>query len=152
MEVEMARSEAETGTGRDRRQIGQHAILEGEGFDGAWIFGLAGVAVVAARHQHHRAIVRRRQNLMGENAGVQIAGLRQACADRAIGGEPMHGDVARIVVGGQQITAAAIDADMDRPRRQRRRFADKPQCAGCRIDRERVGEVLIAGDTRPASA
>src|SRR5262249_48013867 len=75
MEIEVPRAEAETAARRDRGQIPQHAIGKGEGFDRARVLRLGGGGVIAARHQEDAAIVRRCQNLVRINAGVEISRL-----------------------------------------------------------------------------
>ena len=79
--------------------------------------------MIAARHQQHGAIAGRGEDLMRINAGIEFLRLRDRRADRAVGVDAMHRDIARVVIGGQQKSAAGIDADMDRARRQRRRIA-----------------------------
>ncbi len=56
MKVEVARAEAQAVAGRDRSEIAQHAVAEGERLDCAGIFRLVRLRVVAARHQRHRAV------------------------------------------------------------------------------------------------
>ncbi len=87
---------------------------------------------------------------MGVDAGVEIAGLRHRRADPPVGFDPMNGEVARRVVGRQQKSAAAVDAGVDRTRRQCRRLAMRPQRSRRGIDGERAGVVLVAGN--PGSA
>ena len=66
--------------------------------------------------------------------------------------DAMHRHVARIVVGGEQILAGFVDAGMDGARRQRLRLAVRLQGARRRIDAECAGEMLVAGEPRPAVA
>ncbi len=54
---------------------------------------------------------------MGIDAGIEF-GLRHLFANRAVGVEAMHRDATRNIVRYQQIFTAAIDAGMDRSRRQ----------------------------------
>jgi hypothetical protein len=100
MKVEMAWAETEAVAGRYRRQIPQNAVLEREGLDRAGVFSLARCGIVAARHQYDAAVRRRRENLMRVNTGIEIGGLGDRRADRAVGVEPVDGQAARIVVGG----------------------------------------------------
>jgi hypothetical protein len=60
---------------------------------------------------------------MREDAGIERLSLRYGRADRAVGIEPVHGDVARNVKGGEQILAGRIDGRMNRSRRQQRLLA-----------------------------
>ena len=89
---------------------------------------------------------------MRVNSGVEIAGLRHRCADGAVRTEAMNGHAARRVVGRQQVAAAAVDARVDRARRQRHRIAMRPQRCRRRIDRERAGIMLVAGKAWSAAA
>jgi hypothetical protein len=150
MEVEMARSETEAVAGCDRSQILQSAGLERESLDSAGVFCLVRRGVVAARHQQDAAVGWRCENLMRIDAGIEIGGLGDRRADRAVGIEPMDGQAARIVVGDQQISAARVGADMNGTRRQRGRVAMRTQRARCRIDGQRIGAMFVAGDARAA--
>ena len=87
-------------------RLRQHAIVEAECLDRAGIFRLAGVGIVAARHQQHGAVSRRGEDLMRIDAGIEFCRLRDRRADRAVGIDAMDGDIARIVIGRQQICAA----------------------------------------------
>ena len=148
----MARPKTEPGAGRNRGKAGQRAVGEAERLDCAGVLRLVRLGIVAAGHQQHRVVRRRGEDLMRINAGIEFFRLRDRRADRAVGIEAMHGDVARIVVRREQICAAGIDAAVDRPRRQRCRCAVHLQCACGRINRQRVGAVRIARDLRPAVA
>ena len=148
----MARPKAEPGAGRDRGKIGQRAARETECLDRAGVLRPVRLGVIAAGHQQHRVVRRRGQDLMRIDAVIEFFRLRDRRADRAVGIEAMHGDVARIVVGREQILAAGIDAAVYRPRRQCRWRAVYPQCACGLIDRQRVGAMRIARDLRPAIA
>jgi len=58
---------------------------------------------------------------MGVDAGIELVDLANGFADGAVRIEPVHGDAARSVVGGEQVLAGGVDAHMDRPRDQRLR-------------------------------
>jgi len=146
----MPRPETEPVAGRDRSEIGQDAVIEAEGLDRAGIFGLAVAGIIAARDQDRGAVVGREPDLMGVDAGVEVFGLRHACAQRAIAIDAMHGHGARCVMGHEQITAAGVDTGMDGARRQRRRTAMRPQRPGRLIDGESAGVMLVAGQARSA--
>ena len=152
MKVEMARTEAQV-AGRDRGEVGQHAVGEAEHLERAGLFGLVGLGVVAARHQDSGAVARRGPQLMGEDAEVEPVRLRDRVADRAVGMDAMHRDIARVIVRGQQVPPRAVDAAMHRSRRQRCGRAVRRQRAARRIDAERGRDMLGAGDgARPAVA
>src|ERR1700716_4419013 len=145
MEIEMPRAEAEPGPGRDRGDVAQHAVLEAVDLERAGVLGLAGGGIVAARHQDRGLVPRRGENLVGVYAGIWLAWLAHHVAERAVALDAMHRDVARIVVGGEQVFARGIDAGVDRTRRQRLRLAMGLQGAGLRIDAGRGGEGVCAG-------
>jgi len=134
MKVEMARAETKTVAGRDRSQVSQDAVIERECLDRAGILGLVRGGIVTARDQRDAAVGRRRENLARVDAGIEIWILRNPGADRAVGVQPMDGQAARIVVGGQQISAMRIDADMDGARPLRSGIA-----LGCRLPDRRRG-------------
>jgi hypothetical protein len=71
-------------------------------------------------------------------------------ADDAVAVDAMHRDVAWVVVGGQQKLPDAIDADLNWPGRKRLRLVVRLQGSGGRIDAERICDVFIASDARPA--
>ncbi len=146
MNIEMAWAEAESGAALDRRQIAQHAILEAIDLERAGVLGLVCLRIVAARHHDRRLVARRGQDLMRKNSDVEFFARRDLFAERAVRLDAMDRDVARIVVGGQQIFARAVDAAMHRPRRQRCDVAVRRERAGRRIDAERGGDVPGAGN------
>ena len=152
MKIEMPWPEAEPVAGRDGGEIAQHAIVEAECLDRAGILRLAFAGVVAARHQNHGAVVGRDSDLMGIDAGVEVAGLRHRRADGAVGIDAVNAYRARRVVGGEQIPSAGVDASVDRARRQCRRLAMRPQRSGRRIDRKCTGIMFVAGNARSATA
>src|SRR5215471_17816094 len=78
--------------------------------------------------------------------------LDNGLANHAVAADPMHGEPAWVVVSCQQITTAAIETGMNWPRGQRRWLAMRSQVARCRIDGERIGEMLGARNTRAAIA
>jgi hypothetical protein len=145
VKVEMARAETEAIAGCNRSQIPQNAVLECEGLDRAGVFRLVWRSVVTARHQHDAAVGRRCENLVRIDAGIEIGGLGDRRADRAVGVEPMDGQAARIVVGGQQISAACIDADMESMSEPRSNFG-----AGWSRCRKRVP--LVSAHTKKAQS
>jgi hypothetical protein len=116
VEIEMARSEAEPGAGRDRGDIGQHAVGEPECLDRAGIFRPVRFGIVAARHQRYDLVGRRGEDLMSVNAGIEARRLGDHSANRAVGMKSVHGDGTGAVVGNQQIFACGIDAGVDRTR------------------------------------
>ena len=117
MEIEMPRSEAQSGSRRDRGEVRQRAVLEFEQLERAGILGLAAGGVIAARDQDRRPVSRRRADLMPVNAGIELARLAHRLANGAITVDTMDGDIARVVVGGEQIFAGLIDAGVDWARR-----------------------------------
>jgi hypothetical protein len=147
-----ARPEAEAITGRDRGEVGQHAVINGEGLDRARILRLPRPRIVAACHQQHDAVRGRREHLMGVDPGVEFVRLRNRRADRSVGVQPMHSDVAGIVVGGEQILPCGVDTHVDRARRQRRWNAEQAKRTSGRIDGQHIRIVLVAGDARSAIA
>ena len=108
--VEVPRPEAEPAAGRDRGEVGQRAVLECVDLERARVLRLAWRGVVAARHQDRGPVAGGRAHLMRVNAGVGLARLADRTADRAVAGYAMHRDVARRIVGGEQIVAARVDA------------------------------------------
>ena len=142
----MAGPEAVAVAGRHRRAVAQHAVLEAEHLERARVLRLALGGVVAARDEDRRLVAGRGEDLVAEDAGVRLAGLLDRAAERAVAVDAVHGDRARMVEGGQQIFAAAVDAAMDRARRQRLRLAVRRQGAGGGIDPQRARQVLVAGN------
>src|SRR5262249_49983355 len=132
VEIEMPRPEAKPRSRCDRRQAGQHAALEAEDLDGARILGLAARSIVAARHEDRRLIAWSGEHLMPIDAAIDLSRLAYEVADRAVALDRMHRDVARIVVGDEQIVAGAIHAGVDRARRQHLRLAMRREVAGGR--------------------
>jgi hypothetical protein len=61
----------------------------------------------------------------------------------------MDGDVARVVVGGEQIFARPVDAGVNRTRRQGLRLAVRCERARNRIDAEGIGQMRGAGNAGP---
>jgi len=92
MEVEMARAKTKScawavAGPRSRRRSVSTPWLERESLERAGILsGLPALGMVAARDQHHGAVIRRGQHLMRVDAGVELA-LRDRSADRAVGVE-----------------------------------------------------------------
>src|SRR5262245_17928782 len=115
VEIEMPRPEAEPAAGRDRGEVGQRAVLEAVDLERAGILGLAAGGVVAARDQDRGAVSRCGKDLVRVDAGVGLARLRDLIADRAVPADAVHRDIARRIVGGQEIFAARVDAGVDRP-------------------------------------
>ena len=114
MEIEMPRPEAEPGSGRDRGQVRQRAALEAEKLERAGILRLATGGVVAARDQDRGLVSRRRADLMPVDAGIELVRLAYRFADGAVAVDAMDGDVARVVVSGEQIFAGPVDAGVNR--------------------------------------
>ncbi|MGA7786539.1 MAG: hypothetical protein WCA56_00090 [Xanthobacteraceae bacterium] len=148
----MPRPETEPVAGRDGGEIAQHAVVEAIGFYGAGIFRLARFGMIAACDQKDDPISRRGAHLVRINAHIEIVGLRDRRAHCAVGVKAVDSDRAWIVVSRQQKRAAGIDARVNRTRRQCSRIAQEAQCACRRIDRERIGEVPVAGNAGPAIA
>src|SRR5262249_59336807 len=123
MEIEMPRPEAEPGSGRNRREVRQRAALETEELERAGILGLAAGGIVAARDQDCGLVPRRHADLMAVDAGIERARLAHRLADGAVAVDAMHGNIARVVVGGEQIFAGPVDAGVDRAGRQGLRLA-----------------------------
>ena len=71
-------------------------------------------AIVAPRHQQYGLVRRCRQDLVRIDASIELCVLFYFGPNRAVCVNPMHSDVARIVVGGEQELAAMIDAGVDR--------------------------------------
>src|SRR5215813_9937821 len=152
VEIEMPRPEAEPSPGRNRCEVRQRAALEFEELERAGILGFAAGGVVAARDQDRSLVSRCRADLMPVDAGIKLARLAHRLADGAVAVDAMHGDVARVVVGGEQIFAGSVDAGMDRARRQGLRLAMRREGARDRIDAEGIGQMRGAGDARSAAA
>jgi len=76
---------------------------------------------------------------MAVDAGIEFARLAHRLADGAVAVNAMHGDIARIVVGGEQIFAGAVDASVDRAGRQGLRLAMRREGARARIDAKGIG-------------
>jgi hypothetical protein len=83
------------------------------------------------------------------DAGIGLARLAHRLAEGAVALDAMHGDVARIVVGGEQIFADLSTLVMDRARRQRLRLAVRASRRRTRIDAEGAGKMLVARDAGP---
>ena len=110
----MPRPKAEPGSGRDRSQVRQRAALEAEKLERAGILRLAAGGVVAARDQDRGLVSRRRADLMPVDAGIELVRLAYRFADGAVAVDAMDGDVARVVVSGEQIFAGPVDAGVNR--------------------------------------
>src|SRR5262249_33541953 len=78
MEIEMPRSEAVSGSRRDRGKVAQRAAVKCKDLERAGIFQFAVGGVVAARHQDCGAVSRRRADLMPIDAGIGLGGLSHA--------------------------------------------------------------------------
>ena len=89
---------------------------------------------------------------MSVDAGIGLARLAHRVAEGAVVLDAMHGHVARIIIGGEEIFARFVDAGMDGTRRQRLRLAVRLQGARRGIDAECAGEMLVTRGTRPAVA
>src|SRR5262249_29660801 len=152
MEIEMPRSEAVSGSRRDRGKVAQRAAIECKDLERAGIFRLAVGGVVAACDQDCGAVSRRRADLMPIDAGIELVGLAYRFTDRAIAIDVVHRDVARVVVAGEQIFAGRVDAGVDRTRRQRLWLAMGLQRTRAGVDAEGVGAVRGAGKARAAVA
>ena len=152
MEVEMARPKLHTVPRLDRREIRQHAALEAVGLDRTRVHRIVPWGIVAARDHYHLLVVRSCTDLMRVFACVERVRLVHPVADRAVLVDVVHSKGARVVVRCEQILALHVDAGMDRTRRQVLRLTVLSQRARSRIDAERMGEVLVAGDTRAAAA
>ena len=81
---------------------------------------------------------------MGIDAGVESRRLIDHLAKRPIGVDPMDGDAARIVEGGQHELPGPVHAVVDRARRQSFSFAVRRKPACCGIECERIQAVDIA--------
>ena len=136
VEIEMPRAEMHAVARLDRRELRQHAALEGECLDRAGVHRIVAGRIVAARDQDDLLVVRRRANLVGVFAGVEPVGLFHPLAERAVAVDAVDGERARVVVGGQQIFAGDVDAGVDRTRRQAHRLA---RAASARRSRDRCG-------------
>src|SRR5215469_14554949 len=99
MKVEMPRAEAKTFTGRDRGQVFQFAVFEGERLERPRILRFGRAGIIATCHQNDAAVRWRRQNLMRIDAGIEIRGLRNRRADAAVAADAMYGEAAWLVVG-----------------------------------------------------
>src|SRR5262245_27460767 len=110
----MARAEAKPASRRDRSQACERAALECEELERAVILGLAMRGVVAARDQDRGLVARRGADLMPVDPGIEFAGLAHRLADGAIAVEAVDGDVARSVVGDEEIFPGCVDAGVDR--------------------------------------
>src|SRR5579883_3665466 len=108
MEVEVPRPEMHPVFWRNRRQIGQHAVLEVEDLERSGIGWIIRRRVIAARHQYDARIIRRRSDLMSENAGVELSRLFDLFADRTHGIDAMNRHSGGIVVGDQQKMAGTV--------------------------------------------
>ena len=75
-------------------------------------------ALIAARRHDDRAAGGHDADLMGIDSGRRAAPCANLGADRAVGVQPMNGDAARIVEGGQHMLARVVDRDVDRPMAQ----------------------------------
>src|SRR5262249_25913780 len=62
------------------------------------------------------------------------------------------GDVARVVVGGEQVFAGLVDAGVDRTRRQGLRLAMRRERARDRVDAEGIRQMRRAGNARSTAA
>src|SRR5262245_37086814 len=98
------------------RQIGERGqlpIFEAVKLECAGVLCLGGLRSVAASHHDDGAIARHRQNLVGEDAEVQLRFLRDVRADRSIAVNAVDGEVAWVVVTGEGEIAAGINAVVD---------------------------------------
>ena len=141
VKVQMPRSEAIAPAGGDRHQIRQHAVIEAKDLERPRILGLAARGIIAARGEDHRAVVRGGQDLVGVDPRVQRGGLLHQRTDRPVAVDAVDGDPARQVVRDQHKIAGAIQAHVDRTRRQRLRLAVRLQRTGRGID-AKCGQVV----------
>ncbi len=105
MKIEVARPEAEPVAGRDRRNVAQRSVLEAIDLERAGILGAAGRGVVAARDEESGPVARRREHLVAVDAGIDLARLAHLITERAVTLDAMDGDIAGVVVGGEEIFA-----------------------------------------------
>ena len=107
--------------------------------------------IVAARDDDHGLVARRRPDLMEEDALLQIVRLGDLVSDAAVGFDAMNADAGRVIVGDQDIFAAAVDAVVDRPPAQLDHIALRRQLAVA-ADPKRRQVVLVTGKARAAGA
>ena len=69
--------------------------------------------IVAASDHDHMRVVRRGANLVRVFAGIKRIRLTHLFAESAVAVDPMHGERARVVIGGQQKLARQIDAGVN---------------------------------------
>jgi hypothetical protein len=139
VEVQVARAVAEPPLAA-HRQIGQRrelAVLEVVDLHRARVLRLGGFGAVASCDYDRRTIAGHGQHLVREDAHVDPSRLRHLRADRAVGVDAMHGDVARIVVADECIRAGGVHAVVDRALRQCPRFPVQLQRAA-RVDAHRA--------------
>ena len=152
MKVQMARTKMHPVSRLYGRKIRQHSALEAVGLDRTRIHWVVIRRIVAARNHNHKLIVRGGTDLMRVFPGIELVRLVYPVAKSAIPVDVVHGKGTWVVVGRQQILPFHIDAGVDRTRRQVLRLTVRRERACSRIDAERMGEVFIARDTRPAAA
>ena len=142
MEVEVARAELLAAVRRDGDFVLQNPVAVLKDLQGAGILRLGGRALIAARHQHRQLVVGGRADLMGENAGIDRAGLLHLFARAEILVDAVHPHRARIIERDEDVLRRNVGAHVDGPGRQLYRLAMLRESTGLRIDRER-GDVVL---------
>src|SRR5688500_13972352 len=98
MEIEVARPETITASGRDRNFVCELAITVFEDFQRPWLLGLAAGGVVAARDKDRHRVRRCDAYLMRINAGVEQSRLLHLLAHGTVAVDLMHSQATRNAV------------------------------------------------------
>ncbi len=130
MELDVAAAKFAAAVRRDGLPVRELTVGVAEYLQRAAVLVLsARDALVAARGHDHGTTGWHDADLMSVDARIERCRLANFGADRAVGAEPMYGNAARLVVGGEQVLAAAIDGDVDRPIAQTNGLTEGLQCS-----------------------
>ena len=141
----MTRAEAVTAVGRDRREVGQHAVFDAKEPQRARIFGFVFLGVVAAVDQHDGAGRRCRHHLVRIDAECESVALFYFRPDAAVCIDLVDGDTGlRQVVAAQQMGCVGGQADMHRACAKRHGFAVEREFAVRRIDVQRADLIKVS--------
>ena len=152
MKVEMARTELHAVVGLDGCEVCQHPTAEMVDLDRAGVHWAVIRRVVAAGDHDHMRVVRRGADLVRVFAGIKRIRLAHLFTQRAVAVDPMHGERARVVIGGQQKLARQIEAGVNGARRQTLRLTVRRERARCGVDPQCMSEIPVAAHPGTAAA